>query len=54
MDGRDDQPISTTKVPPLWARARQSTDDSGLDGSSLPLTTVKEEAIPRWVRGIPA
>ena len=52
------QPISVIRVPPWAASERasssQRTDDSGLDGSSLPLTTVKPVAIPRWVTGMPA
>ena len=41
------RPISTTRVPPVLARTSQGTDESGLVGSSLPLTTVKDVAMPR-------
>ena len=51
---KDAQPMSTTRVPPFLARTSQGMTDSGLEGSSLPLTTVKVVAKPRWVRGIPA
>ncbi len=54
MDSRAAQPISTTRVPPLRASISQRTDDRPLVGSSLPLITVKREARPRWVTGIPA
>ena len=50
--------MSVISVPPWAARERPSsshrTEDSGLDGSSLPLTTVNPVAMPRWVTGIPA
>ena len=52
--GRFSKPMSTTRVPPLAAIWSQAMADSALEGSSLPLTTVKEEAILRWVRGMPA
>ena len=51
---RDAHPISTTRVPPFLARTSQGMVDSGLDGSSLPLTTVNVVEMPRWVRGMPA
>ncbi len=54
MGSREVQPMSTTRVPPVFASRAQSTEDSSLDGSSLPVTTVKEPARPRWVTGIPA
>ena len=54
MDSRGAQPIMTINVPPVRAKASQETEDSSFEGSSLPLTTVKLEAIPRCVTGIPA
>ena len=54
MLSRVAQPISTTRVPPFLARISQGMDDSDLERSSLPLTTVNVVARPRCVRGIPA
>ena len=47
------QPINTTRVPPVLASTSQGMADSVLDGSSLPLTTVKQVATLRWVTGMP-
>ena len=47
MDASAAQPIRTTSVPPVLARMSQGITDSGLDGSSLPLTTVKQVEILR-------
>ena len=54
MDLREAQPISTIRVPPVRASTSQGMEDSGLEGSSLPLTTVKQVATRRWVTGMPA
>ena len=54
MEPRAARPMSTTRVPPFLAKTSQGTNESGLVGSSLPLTTVKAVAMPRWVMGMPA
>ncbi len=46
--------ITNTSVPGMAANASQLIVESGLRGSSLPVTIVSEVAIPRWVTGIPA
>ncbi len=48
------QPITNTIVPESPASASQLMLESGLFGSSLPVTTVSEVLIPLWVTGIPA
>ena len=54
MPGRFSQPMSTAMVPLLPARRFQSTVDSPLVGSSLPLTMVTDDDTLRWVSGMPA
>ena len=47
--------ISRTSVPPLAARPGQSTPlSASRPGSRWPETTVKSDATPRWVNGMPA
>ena len=43
-----------TSVPGKRASASQSSADSGLSGSSCPVTNATAEAASRWVTGMPA
>ncbi len=54
MRGSVPTPIRMTSVSTAVARRSQSTADSGLAGSSWPVTTAKDEARPRCVTGMPA
>ena len=47
-------PMYTTSVPGNAASAAQSSADSGLSGSSCPVTNATALAASRWVTGIPA
>ena len=54
ISARVAMPISTTSVPPARARASQSTDPGSPGTPTCPVTTVTDEAMPRWVTGTPA
>jgi hypothetical protein len=52
--GRLSTPISTTSVSEARASRAQSTLDPCPEALPWPVTTVNEDATPRWVTGIPA
>lgn len=54
MAGRLRAPMRMTRVSTAVARRAQSTEVSALPSTSCPVTTANDEAVPRWVTGMPA
>ncbi len=56
MAARVDMPMRITRVPPARASASQSGAPASAPGAppTRPVTTVTDEATPRWVTGMPA
>ena len=54
MRGKLPMAIRITRVSTAVASFLQSVASPSFAGSSCPVSTAKEEAMPRWVTGIPA